>query len=128
MANISFILQITLVTVFDANLTAGSFTSDIRRRSAHGNKLSFSDPHSREYAFRETKEWDLLIVYPSKETVAQGNVSFKTGKGIMKIIDPMQTPDAPILIAAYIELKRKQMSDAEATEAGINGAIAGAGF
>lgn len=88
--------------------------------------MCFFDPHSRGYAFRETGEWALVIIYPSKETVAQGNVDINTGTGVLKIMDPAQAPDAPLLVAAYVELLRKQKSDQEATQAGINAGIVGA--
>lgn len=121
-------IQVKLATVYDAKLTAGPFTSEIKRKSSHGHKLCFSDPHEREYAFRGTKEWDLLLIYPSKETIAQGNVDFKEGKGTLKIMDAMQAPDAPILVAAYVELLRKEKSDDDAEQGAIAGAIGGSSF
>lgn len=115
-----------LVTVYDEVLTAGAFTSKIKRSSQHDGKMSFDDPHSHSYAFRETKDWDLLLVYPSKETIAQGNVDINTGKGTLKIMDRQLAPDAPLLVAAYVELLRKQKSDQEDNNAATWGAIGGA--
>lgn len=111
------------MTVYDEVLTAGAFTSKIKRSSHHDGKMSFDDPHSHSYGFRETKDWDLLLVYPSKETIAQGNVDINSGKGVLKIMDRQLAPDAPLLVAAYVELLRKQKSDQEDAQSAQWGAI-----
>lgn len=53
----------------------------------------------------------MVCIYPSKDVVAQGNVELKTGGGSLKITDPKQAPDAPLLVAAYVELLRKQANE-----------------
>lgn len=53
----------------------------------------------------------MVCIYPSKEPVAQGTVNLRTGSGELKITDLNQAPDAPLLVAAYVELLRKQVNE-----------------
>lgn len=38
-------------------------------------------------------------------------MNLATGKGTLKVTDLAQAPDAPLLVAAYVELLRRQAKD-----------------
>lgn len=73
--------------------------------------MCFSDPYLRDYAFLPTRKWDRVVIYPTEETVARGNVDIDSGKGVLEIVDTEKAPEAPLLIAAYVELLRNQRGE-----------------
>jgi len=114
-----------IVSIYNEKLTAGSFTAEIRRKTRHDDKVTFNDPKDREFAWKEAGTIDQLLLYPSKEVVAEGNVDVHSGRGELKVVKYASAPDTAILVAAYVELLRKQLSKAEGDAAFVKAFKAG---
>lgn len=96
-----------LVTVLGNTIKLGSFVTTYERSPRHARKMSFIDHNRREYSFRE-EDRDRLIVYPSKHIVAEGNVTYSSGAGKLKIVDKDNAPMTAMLVGAYVDLVRRQ--------------------
>lgn len=95
----------------------GSFHTRMKREGRHKFKWTFFDHQRREYTFKE-EEHDRLLIYPSKETVAEGKVTSIGGTGKMKIMDIKKVPELPLLFAVYAAVLQKQE---EARRLGFSG-------
>lgn len=106
------------MSLLDQTLTAGSFITEMKRASRHNYKWTFFDQQRREYAWREDDR-DRLLIYPSKDIVAEGNVTSSTGSGRLKIIDTKIAPEIPMLIAFYASVLQAQRTALALGFAGI---------